>query len=331
MSITNASFEIEQELADWVSANITRFIPDCTYLPGFQVTTSSGKRGVPDGFAFSFLDRRWYIVEYELIRHGVWDHITEQVVRFKVATENPQTMRDIRDALHDYVLEDETRITEVCSVLNTNRDHLLQQLEAFIEGNSPQVVIFIDEKNQDLEDMAEAIGGIDVYRVQKFIAEGKNHYYSGEEHTPVISTDLPQRNEGTASEFDALEALGGGRLLMNIRGWKAYSLTSGGIINVRRSRYYPRHDYYWYGISPSALEYCQEHDVDHVVFIMGTEGLVKVPLNTVEQFLEGTKTTDYSDGTVRHYHCLISASPKPELYYSEEVTRFSLKEYFVPM
>lgn len=105
MSIEETSFNNDQDLADWVSKNFTEFVPGALYLPGFIIATASGKKGVPDGFAFDLPQGKWFVVEDELLRHGVWPHIAEQIVRFVVALQNQETRRLIRDNLFESLIQ----------------------------------------------------------------------------------------------------------------------------------------------------------------------------------------------------------------------------------
>jgi hypothetical protein len=61
---------------------------------------------------------------------------------------------------------------------------------------------------------------------------------------------------------------------------------------------------------------------------MGDEGFVKVPIEIVKEFNEHTRVSHNEDGTVRHYHCLISPGPEPEFFYSQEVPRYDLAPYY---
>jgi hypothetical protein len=151
MPIAEATFDNEEELETWVTANVSIFLGDCVYLSKFQITTSSGKNAIPDGFAFNFATREWYLVECELLRHGVWPHIAEQITRFVVALQNPQTLRKVRDRLFEFLL---TRglAESVAARLETSAERLLQHLELFIEGIQPSIAIFIDDADQDLAD-----------------------------------------------------------------------------------------------------------------------------------------------------------------------------------
>jgi len=142
MAITESNYNSEKELQDWVFANINNFLTGSYLVNGFQITTVSGKNGVPDGFAFDFVNREWYLIECELLSHGVWPHIAEQITRFVVATKNPETLRKIRDRLFEHLVDE--KITDnVCAALNTATERLHQQIEIFVEGIQPALVVFI--------------------------------------------------------------------------------------------------------------------------------------------------------------------------------------------
>jgi hypothetical protein len=90
MSIADAQFENEKELQDWSFANLSTFFGNATLLPGFRITTPAGKHGIPDGVAFNFEQRSWWLIECELLSHGVWPHIAEQVALLKPPTCEPR-------------------------------------------------------------------------------------------------------------------------------------------------------------------------------------------------------------------------------------------------
>lgn len=326
MAINEAQFESENELQEWVYSNIGTFLPGSCLIKGFQITTASGKSGVPDAFSFAFENREWHLVECELLKHGVWPHIAEQITRFVVALQNPESLRKIRDKMFEYVLE-KNLISTIASALGTVSEHLHQQLEVFIESVQPQLVVFIDETNRDLNDMAQALDiPTKIFRIKKFIVDDKPEYYSPDVKAPVITSE--PREEGPSMEYDIIELLGGGKLEASIRTFKCYSLNDGNIVYIKKSRYYPRSNNYWYGIGTPSLEYIKEYNVTHIVFIMGEFGFVKVPISLIHKFLENTLTSKNPDGSIRHYHCYISHSPEPELYISDDRPKYSLVEYF---
>jgi hypothetical protein len=328
MAMEEVPFENEHELDEWVSLNFQDFVPEALYLPGRMVSTTSGKGGVPDGFAFNLHDNQWYIVESELLSHRVWPHIAEQIVRFVVALQNPETRRIIRDQLFEALIELD-KVEDACEAFDTTQERLLQQIELFIEGIDPQVLIFIDETNEDLYEMAQALSAsVKVFRVRKFLVNDQVEYHSPDKRAPVLTTEASSEKWIPITEYDVVEALGGGEVRKGKGRFKYYEMESGEVIHVKRSKFHERNNYYWYGISPAVLERSRESGVTHMVFVMGGEGFVLVPLDVVEEFVRGTRFSSNEDGSVSHYHCLISPGLEPELYYSKDIPSFDLTDYF---
>lgn len=332
LAIQQVDFDNEKELETYVKTHVAEFLPCDLLLDGFTITTPSGKGGIPDGFVFDFAGATWYIVEAELLRHGVWDHIAEQIVRFVVASKSNATPRRIRDAVFEKVLAAGRRDT-VAAALTCTPDRLLQQLELLIEGTPPRVAIFIDESSQVLADMAEALEfEVSVFRIQKFKVNGSSEYHSPDRRKAVVETDSADEPHGGESDFDVLGLLGSGKATASIRRFKAYTLTTGEVVTIKKSKRYDSGStpHYWYGINSSTRGHMSTAGVNHVIFVMGDLGLVKVPISVVDKYLETTHTSANADGSVRHHHVIISESDNPEMYWSSETPRFSLKDYFVP-
>jgi hypothetical protein len=53
-----------------------------------------------------------------------------------------------------------------------------------------------------------------------------------------------------------------------------------------------------------------------------------VPLELLREYLKTAGTTDQPDGSVRHYHILITSVPTPSLYSSKEKPSFDLTPFF---
>ncbi len=309
MTITDADFDREAELQDWTFANISTFFGDCILLPGFRISTTSGKQGVPDGFAFHLVQQSWWVVECELLRHGVWPHIAEQITRFVVALRNSSTLRVIRDKLFERIIADHKQ-DKLAAALGTDACRLLQQLELFIETVSPSVAVFIDDTDQDLLDFCNALDiSTAVYRVKKYLVNGHAEYYSPDTQTPAIVT-APQEATGEGvSFFDVIQQLGNGEVVDGRL--KCFKLNDGRIVKLQYSKFHERHQAYWYGITPTPFQQAKELGCTHCVFIMESAGFVVAPIETVEQYLATTYTTNNADGSVRHYH--LHLSPPPEV------------------
>ncbi|MBA3483200.1 MAG: hypothetical protein H0T51_15435, partial [Pirellulales bacterium] len=132
MPIVERPFDSEAELEQWAFANLEQFFGKCLVLGKFQITTPAGKVSLPDGLAFNLLTREWYVLEAELLKHGVWPHIAEQVTRFVVSLQSQDTLRKIRDRLFEHVLESGKQ-QEFAEILGVDIGRVMQQVELFVE------------------------------------------------------------------------------------------------------------------------------------------------------------------------------------------------------
>jgi len=324
MAMNECPFENEAELELWAFNNLSLFLGDCITLGKIQIETPAGKLGVPDGFAFNLEDREWYLLEAELLSHGVWPHIAEQVTRFVVALQNPKTLRKIRDRFFEELLSQNNSV-RFAELLGVEVERLLQQVELFVEGVQPSVVIFIDDTNQDLRDFAQALDTpTRIYRIKKFLVDGKPAFYSPDQAAPILETAPEEKVSGGTHDIDVIEQLGGGTPVSGQGRFKYYKLSDGRAIHIKRSKFHEKNSYYWYGVNASTLEQARELGVTHFVFVLGTWGFSMVPIDKVVQFCQATKVSRNPDGSIRHYHILISPEPEPELYFSNEVPRIDL-------
>lgn len=330
MTMYESAFEDENELHEWISENLEIFLPGTKYLRGIHIWTVSGKRGLPDGFGINFQSNKWYILESELLSHGVWPHIAEQLTRYVVAVQNSETRRKIRDHIFETVLETDIE-DQVCEDLNTVPRRLFQKLEMFVEGIDPEVIVFIDDTNKDLYDLAHALSAqIKIFRIKKYIVNEQTAYHSPDQQMPALDTE-PSVDIGVEiSEYDVVEEMGGGELHDTQGRFNVYKLREGTRIHIKRSKFHESKGFYWYAITEKALENIEKYQVGKVCFVMGNEGFVAVPFEMVESFLEHTSTTKNDDGSIRHYHLLISPGPEPVLYYFEDGPRYPLQDFYRP-
>ncbi|MBN8626818.1 MAG: hypothetical protein J0M17_15155 [Planctomycetes bacterium] len=311
MTITDHQFDSEMELQTWAFANADTFFGNVTLLPGFRITTPAGKHGIPDGLAFNFDQRRWWLVECELLSHGVWPHIAEQITRFVVAGRNPATFRQVRDKLFESVLSRKID-DEVCRSLGTVPTRLLQQIELFIEGVTPSLAVFIDETNQDLLDCCDALDiPTEIYRVKKFIVNGRAEYYSPDRSHPAAIFDSDDESKSGSSVFDVISLLGGGEVVSSKN--RCYRLADGRMVKIQYSKLHARHQLFWYGINPSSYNQTKALGCSHFIFVMGDEGFVVLPVELVDEYLRTAYVTNNPDGTTRHFHVHISPPPDVKL------------------
>lgn len=50
-----------------------------------KITTKSGIGTIPDAFVLSIEEKKWYIIEVELVTHPIYEHIVSQISKFSTA------------------------------------------------------------------------------------------------------------------------------------------------------------------------------------------------------------------------------------------------------
>ena len=112
--------------------------------------------------------------------------------------------------------------------------------------------------------------------------------------------------------------------MTNVR-YQIYKLGDGKVINIKYSRQHK--DYYWFGVHASLWDGCLRAGVTHMIFILGQYGYVTLPSAMVNDYLAQAGSSPKADGTVRHFHVLISKEPQVELFHHGKPERTSLKPY----
>ena len=153
-----------------------------------------------------------------------------------------------------------------------------------------------------------------------------------------IWPDFTQRNDGTNAEISeeenvqeelrlliarVLDHFGGEKERLGKGHRFIAKVADGKIINIKYSK---RHgEYYWYGLHASLWEEMQKANATHIVFILLDNGFVTVPLEVMKEYIAEASYSPKTDGTVRHYHVMISPEPNPELFYHGKPDRIPLK------
>lgn len=106
-----------------------------------------------------------------------------------------------------------------------------------------------------------------------------------------------------------------------------YHTADGKVIIIKHSKRHP--SYFWYGFHASLLTDLTTYTATHVVLILVPDSFVAVPVQVTRDYLADAGTSPKADGSVRHYHILVSTDPKPELFHHGKPNRIPLKEYQV--
>jgi len=194
-------FENENELEQVIASNYEYlFGPSSFYLPKSKISTLDGKGTIPDGFVIDIDQRVWYIVEAELISHGVYEHIVPQITKQFVASSNPKTKQKIEDLAAIQYTNDETTKEKFNDALIDEID--VRKVLGEILQTAPIVGMPIDEVNNDLREWASTFKtGMKIWIVSKFVELGNPTnivFEFPEEFKPQIDTketeEEPQEN-----------------------------------------------------------------------------------------------------------------------------------------
>ena len=102
-------FDSEAELENVVVQNYEYlFGPSSIYLPKGTIWTEGGAATIPDGFAFDLAKKQWFIVEAELAKHSLWNHIAPQVAKQITAALNPESKSSLIRRIVALVRDDAT-------------------------------------------------------------------------------------------------------------------------------------------------------------------------------------------------------------------------------
>jgi hypothetical protein len=140
-----------------------------------------------------------------------------------------------------------------------------------------------------------------------------------------VELDEDDRDEVTEYLDDVLSDLGGSVAQLGLGRFKIYRLPDGRIVNLKYSRSHGK--YYWFGLHASLWEEIYRAGTTHMVLILGQTGYASVPLDVMAKYVADAGTSPKPDGSVRHYHLLVSSSALPELYHYGKPTRISIEPY----
>ena len=198
-------FDSEAELEKVVIDNYEfLFGPNSFYLPKAKIKTADGGGTIPDGFAIDIAQRKWYLVEAELMHHSVWNHIAPQVTKQLLASQQPITKRTIVDlAVEQYKNDQSTK--EKFDELNIAEINVRQVLGDILETD-PIIGVPIDGVTNDLKDWARTLKyKVKLWIVTKFV-EFNNPtnlvFEFPEEFKPELDTEQEAEEQHTNREIN---------------------------------------------------------------------------------------------------------------------------------
>jgi len=107
---------------------------------------------IPDAFVIDFGSRKWFVVEVELSRHQVYEHIVAQITKFLNAVKSSESRQELAKMIYSRIKSDPYKkaLLEVNGIKEDKFKEILEILET-----PPEIVVIIDELTEKVN---EAIG-----------------------------------------------------------------------------------------------------------------------------------------------------------------------------
>lgn len=122
-----------------------------------EIKSKAGIRTIPDGFVLLPSKRKWYIVEIERATHPLFDHIVTQISKFYNAIKNHNTKKKLIDAFYDEI-DRNSNLLCIYETLGIKEERY--KLLTDIINKNPEIVIVIDKKTKELEDVCNTLPSV---------------------------------------------------------------------------------------------------------------------------------------------------------------------------
>jgi hypothetical protein len=162
------SFKNEEEIESIVLENSEYlFGPSSFTINKSLIKTFDGFGTIPDAFALSIDDRKWYIVEVELAHHSFWNHIVPQVTKQILAAKQPKSrMLLIEKAFELY--KSNTSVREIFDLLEIKEADAFKIIQEIV-NKDPIIALPIDNVTNDMYTWAsEQKSIVKIWTIKKY-------------------------------------------------------------------------------------------------------------------------------------------------------------------
>ena len=122
-----------------------------------KIKTKNEQGTIPDGILIDFDERCLIFIENELQKHGVFQHIAPQLIRFIVAFQNTNTKNKLRDWFINEIKQSPEKLSllklDKSPLVGIDAIHLIEK----IMNSPPKFYIFIDNITEDLKDLCTVL------------------------------------------------------------------------------------------------------------------------------------------------------------------------------
>jgi len=127
-------------------------------------------------------------------------------------------------------------------------------------------------------------------------------------------------------DLNALEILGGYKSSETVKTITFYQLENDEKVIIKYSKLYDYGMLYWFGITPNAIALYKSQEVSHIILILGYEGIVKLPIEVLYEYIDNATKSRKENGEIKHYHIRINF--ESQLILHNSVNNFILDNYY---
>jgi hypothetical protein len=138
----------EEQLAQMIIEHYKEiFSENAIFFDPQTMKTQVGIEARNDGIVLVPEQNRWYILEVELSKHPLHEHIIPQISRFSIAYEEAATRKKIVNTLYSAIQQD---VFKKATIQNQKIEDLHKMLTDLIDMQ-PTIAIIIDQKTPELD------------------------------------------------------------------------------------------------------------------------------------------------------------------------------------
>jgi len=140
-------FTKEIEFENTVFSQYKEIFGDKTILFDKQkIKTSTGIGTIPDAFIIDLEYEKWFIIEIELSRHDVYNHIVPQLTKFSSALNNIQTRKLLLKSFEKEIKEDPFKNA---MFIVSGKNEIYKTISEIIE-KEPELIIVLEKPHKEL-------------------------------------------------------------------------------------------------------------------------------------------------------------------------------------
>lgn len=162
-------YKNESEIEEMIFEHSKKiFGEDSLLLTRRKIKANSGIGTIPDAFVLSLGDKKWYLVEVELRNHPLYEHIVPQISKFNTAIKNSDSQNKLIKMIYEEIKSDPQKnlIFQLKQIKEVFK-YITEILES-----KPQIIILIDGKNNELEEVCDSLPfGSKVIEFKTYIRE----------------------------------------------------------------------------------------------------------------------------------------------------------------